>query len=242
MLYVLIGLSALFLILPFIVSEKSAPYLLSGYNMLSKEEQQKVDIKSYFGVFRKFHWVLGSTFLVFGLSLYYFLSSTATVLFLGIYPLAAYIIFFMVTMKFFYGALRTYMWVGMIVISGSAVFVGYLFYNGLNESTLSIQNQTIVIAGNYGERIDESDIGSIQLVNHLPKLSARTNGFSTGDVKKGYFKTIDGETVKLFMHSRQTPVIVIEKKSGKRIFYSLDSDSNQALFQQLSGAFPATIR
>src|SRR5688572_9485016 len=168
MLFVLIGISALFLALPFIVTKKSAPYLLSGYNLLSKEEQQKTDIKSYLVVFRKFHWVLGSTFLVFGLSLYYFLSGTATVLFLGIYPLAAYIIFFMLTLKFFQGALRTYMWVGMIVIFLSMVFVGYLFSDGLDENTLSIHNQTIVIEGNYGEQIAESDIESIQLINDLP--------------------------------------------------------------------------
>lgn len=241
MLIALIAISVLFLAMPFIVTERSAPYLLSGYNMLSRAEQQKVDITSYLVVFKKFHFFLGSSCLGFGLAIYFFAGPTWMMLFFVLFPLAAYFCFLVGTMRFFSGALKTQMWVGIVILALIMIFVGYLFADGLGKNTLLIKGQTIVIEGNYGEAIATSEIASIEWVDQLPKLDSRTNGFSTGDVKKGYFKTAEGERVKLFMHSRHTPAIQIKKKSGERIFYSIDDQTNQTLFQDLAKTFPQVV-
>jgi hypothetical protein len=45
MLYLLVGLSVLFIALSLILNEQNARYLLSGYNTLSREQQDKVDIR-----------------------------------------------------------------------------------------------------------------------------------------------------------------------------------------------------
>ena len=38
----------------FLVNEKNAKYLLSGYNTMSKEEQESFDLKNYLIFFKKF--------------------------------------------------------------------------------------------------------------------------------------------------------------------------------------------
>lgn len=51
MIYVLIATSLIFVALGFLVTEKNAKYLLSGYNTLSKEERKKFDFKKIHSLF-----------------------------------------------------------------------------------------------------------------------------------------------------------------------------------------------
>jgi hypothetical protein len=44
MIYAILGTSLLFVAIGFIVDEKNAKYLLSGYNTMNEEDRQKVDI------------------------------------------------------------------------------------------------------------------------------------------------------------------------------------------------------
>ena len=46
--------SIIFIIITYTITEKNAKYLLSGYNTMSKEEQEKFDLKNYLIFFRKF--------------------------------------------------------------------------------------------------------------------------------------------------------------------------------------------
>ena len=69
MIYVILLLSLVFIGLGFLITNNNASYLLSGYNRLSAEEQQKIDIKPFIQFFRNFHIFLGGSFLVLGLIL-----------------------------------------------------------------------------------------------------------------------------------------------------------------------------
>lgn len=86
-------MSLLFIGVALILTEKNAPYLLSGYNMMSKEEQAKFDLKNYITDFKKFHWFLGISFAIAGLVLTYFGGEHAGLTFVMIYPIVTYIYF-----------------------------------------------------------------------------------------------------------------------------------------------------
>lgn len=62
--HLLLLLSTLFL--AFILAEHNAKCILSGYNTMKPEEREKVDIKGYVRFFRRFHWVLGVSFVLVG--------------------------------------------------------------------------------------------------------------------------------------------------------------------------------
>jgi len=93
MIYVILFLSLLFIAVGYILTEQNAPYLLSGYNTMSKEDQAKFDLESYVPRFRKFHLFLGISFGLIGLALHCFIGENASGIFLGIYPILAYIYF-----------------------------------------------------------------------------------------------------------------------------------------------------
>lgn len=57
----------------------------------------------------------------------------------------------------------------------------------------------IEFAGGYGEQIDITEIRSIELVDQLQKLLSKTDGFALGSINKGYFRTHEGEVIKLIL-------------------------------------------
>ncbi|TGV04488.1 DUF3784 domain-containing protein [Flavivirga rizhaonensis] len=93
MIYIIIGISTLFIIIAYGVTINNAKYLLSGYNTMSKEERAKFDIDNYIPFFKKFHLILGISCFIIGSSLTLIVSQEAGSIFIGTYPIAAYIYF-----------------------------------------------------------------------------------------------------------------------------------------------------
>src|SRR5690606_18293786 len=86
-----IGLA--FIGIGYLLTENNASQLLSGYNTMSKKEQQKLNLKDYIPFFRKFHIFLGSSIIIIGLGLEYFFDGKAAAIFITIYSLIAYLFF-----------------------------------------------------------------------------------------------------------------------------------------------------
>jgi hypothetical protein len=238
MIYIIMGLSLLFMATGFIITEKNAQYLLSGYNMMKQEERQKVDIKAYIAYFSKFHIVLGVSFFLFGITLTYVVSENAGGIFLVVYPILAYIYFLKTSVKYSLGMSTRGSKVGMIVLAVTLLFVLGLLGYGFRENALTIETDSIQISGNYGEALSPSDIHSIELVGQLPDITFKTNGFALGSVKKGYFKTREGEIVKLILNSDHMPAILITKTDGKKVYYSAKNQMNVALLDEMKNTLP----
>lgn len=91
MVFVLVGISLLFVGIGYMVTENNAKYLLAGYNTMSKEQQTTIDIASYIRVFRRFHVFLGTSLGIIGLGCWLLFGEQLTTLFITVYPLAAYL-------------------------------------------------------------------------------------------------------------------------------------------------------
>ena len=71
----------IFFIIAYTINEKNAKYLLSGYNTMSKEEQEKFDLKNFLIFFKKFFINLGIySFLIFILFYSIYDEITATII------------------------------------------------------------------------------------------------------------------------------------------------------------------
>ncbi len=234
MIYILIAISILFIGTGFIVTEKNAKNLLSGYNELSEEEQQKFDLKGYLSFFKKFHIFLGLSFLIGGLVLNLFVSETSGLLFFCIYPILAYTYFVLKSSKFSSKARKQWhkIFSFTILISILGLLI-WIFSDGFIEDKFICKATEIEITGSYGEILPKSEIKSIELIEKLPKIVRKTNGFAAGSVRKGYFKTENGEIVKLILNSKWTPIIVITRNNGGKIYYSTENGKNKELVNKL---------
>ncbi len=238
MIYVIIGLSVLFVAIGFIVTGKNAKYLLSGYNTMNEEDRKKVDIKAYIPYFRNFHIFLGVSFLLLGATLTYFISENAGGIFLAVYPVLAYIYFIATSSKYSKGLSSKWNKVAVIILLGTLIFViGVLGY-GFKDNKLSFDSNNIEFKGSYGETLIQSEIESIGLVSQLPEIILKTNGFALGTIKKGCFKTKNGEIVKLILNSDNKPIILFTKTDGKKIYYSAKDKSNEEVVDEFKKTLP----
>ena len=239
MILVLLGLSLIFVALGYIVTEKNAKNLLSGYNTMSEQERQAFDLKSFIPVFRKFHLLLGISLFVAGTAISSLISNEAAGVFLTVYPLLAYIWFLWKGKKYNKGQNSHINLVGIAVLILALVFVIVILITGFRENKLIITTEEISIEGMYGEKISVSEIETVCLTDSLPSISIRTNGFSLGKFRKGYFKTKNGEKVKLLLNTESKPFIRIVKKTGEKLYFSSGKTSNQIIYMEIKTKLPS---
>src|SRR5690606_40358262 len=170
MLYIIIGIGLLFIAMAFLVTENNSKYLLSGYNTMSEAERKKVDIKSYIPYFKKFHLFLGISFMVISLLLHYAIGEGASGVFIGVYPILAYIYFMRESNKYWQGSSNTWNKIGLYVLIGSLILVIGLLAMGFKENRLVIGTDKMEFQGSYGEMLGWSDIKSVDIINELPRI------------------------------------------------------------------------
>ncbi|ADY55273.1 hypothetical protein Sgly_0930 [Syntrophobotulus glycolicus DSM 8271] len=123
------------------------------------------------------------------------------------------------------------------------IAVGALFYYGEKDPEASILDHRIQIKAMYGLSIDFSEIADISLIEESMSdigIGARTNGYGgIGETLKGNFKSDAlGETL-LFVQSRSSPTIKIERTDKKDIYISFrNSESTEQLYRELMAAIP----
>jgi hypothetical protein len=100
MIFILLAISAVFVAVAFLLTERNARYMLSGYNAMTEEEKSKVDIKKLIPYFRNFHIFLGVSFLVISLLLISYVNLTVGTVFICVYPVVAEIYFVLSVRKF----------------------------------------------------------------------------------------------------------------------------------------------
>ena len=93
MIYLVLGLGILFVGLGYLITEKNADMLLSGYNTMSKEEQEQFPLTEYLERFKGFHLRFGIAFSLIGV-VFYLTNEELMAWHLGITPILAYIYFF----------------------------------------------------------------------------------------------------------------------------------------------------
>jgi len=241
MLYVLIGMSILFVAIGFLVTENNARQLLAGYNTMSEAERAKIDLGTYIPYFRKFHLFLGLSFLIVGLVLYYAVSEMATGVFLAVYPIVAYMYFMWSSNRLTGGQQVRSNRVATIVLAGCLGLVAGILVTSMTESRLLVDDQGIEITGSYGEELAPAEIESVSLTGTVPGIRIKINGFAMGAIHKGYFKTTSGQTVKLILQTQDPPFLLITTKAGEKVYFSGKENAVEAAFQAIRETFPELV-
>ncbi len=238
MILVLLGMSLVFAAIGYIITEKNAKNLLSGYNTMSEEDRQAFDIKSFIPAFRKFHLLLGISLFAVGTAILILIDEVATGIFMTVYPLLAYTWFIWIGKKYDNSQRSKWDRIGIVILGLALIFVIILLAIGLRESKIIVTSEEISIEGIYGETISVSEIETICLTDSLPLISLRTNGFSLGKIQKGYFKTLNREKVKLLLNTESKPFLRIEKKTGEKLYFSSGKIPNQTIYIEILEKMP----
>jgi len=233
MLPVTLLLSVIFGAIGFIVTKDNAPYLLSGYNTMSEQERQAVDITAYLRFFKWFHLVLAVSLLV-GVCLLHLINGNWASQFMTLFPLVAYSYFVVKTATFYKAVAKsawsTNLFVGVLVVASTCVLK--LNTTAYESNRLLLHPRQLEIVGDYGFSLNRQAIYRQRVVNELPPIAYRANGFSGGDYAKGRFKVKGGPSVFLFVNKTKRPYLLLETAKGD-VYYNHDTLNTQTVSDEV---------
>jgi hypothetical protein len=111
---------------------------------------------------------------------------------------------------------RSYI-ISSFVAIGTVGFCGVLFYLGYQDFELKEHQDSFEITGMYGDEWSYSEIQTVELLEEMPEVVLRQNGFGLATMSKGQFKIQSYGNSLLLIHKGSSPYLYIETKS-KKIF------------------------
>jgi hypothetical protein len=240
MICLILGIGFFFFLIGLILTVDNSKYLLSGYNSLNEEERSKIDIKPFVKFFRRFHFFLSFSFSTIGILFYLTIDKLFSELFIVFFPFLAYIFFFAFTSYYNRNTNNKSGLIVSLVLILIVIIISIQLIIDLKIDRMIIQNDYLTLEGNYGEKIDKKDILSYNLLDSLPILSHKLNGFAMGNVKKGIFLTKSNDTVKLIIHSEKQPFIEIERKNNLKVYYNQEASETNKLFNLIENSMKST--
>ena len=232
MIYIALLLSAIFFSVGFIVTKNNARYILSGYNTMPEAKRAAVDLDGYLKFFKRFHIILGISLFV-GTILISLINNNWASMFMTLYPLIAYMYMIIAGNKYNSdkGQKTT-----SYVIGGAALLVAAFVvisqFSDYGTSELLLKDNALEIKGSFGVTLTKQEILGQKLVNELPEISYKSNGFAAGDYAKGSFKLKNGKEVKLYVNKKVSPFILLNTAKGD-IYYNTDEEDNAELYKKI---------
>lgn len=121
----------------------------------------------------------------------------------------------------------------LIVIFSTLAVIIILAFRGSVENKVVLKPQEMDIQGLYGMDILKKDILNIEIVDELPPIKERSNGFAGNNLCKGEFVLEDDSKCKLFIN-RGIPIFVrLTCKDDVLYINTKDSAETQNLYQSI---------
>lgn len=238
--WILVGVAVIVTALGFAVDRFGWYHLISGYNTMSKEQQERVDIKK---VARWIAWMCYGISTIFLLIAFIDLSGWNV-------PLEP---FFVVLMVFIVGMLwRMQRFDGNIydeagrlrpdgkkrlipvLIVSVVLLVGVpaLLFWFSQPTEVTVTDEAIVIEGSYGREVPLDEVEDVTWTT-LPDIARRTNGADTGTRLTGHFRTEAGEDVLLFIDRDVESVIRIDWSEEPIYLNQSSAEATRALYEAI---------
>jgi hypothetical protein len=239
MIYFIMGLGALFIGLGYIINKDNADTLLNGYNRLSKEAQAQFDLDGLLLFHKRFHLLFGTFFIGLGSVLYLLTNEEVGVLFLALAPIIAYIYYIQATKRFWPPSQFKNHKIATIVLCLTFVMLLVLFNSGGKPTSFQLEGQKLSFSGMYGEDLSADDLAYISIVDSIPPIRLKTNGYAVGNHYKGHFKLKGNQKVKLLLENNQIrPYLLLVKKNGQKIYFNSKTITAPQLADRIRTCMP----
>lgn len=114
--------------------------------------------------------------------------------------------------------------------------IGFVIGAGFLDNDLSIDKNSVAVSGPYGIEWPLETIENVQILDSLPEVKLRTNGYSFAGRLKGHFKLENYGGGLLFIHGKHSPYLLIERGKDYLIINSENSEKTRKWYNELSNA------
>lgn len=234
---------AILILLGYLVRYRKMYFLISGYNTMSAEKKQKVDVEQLAKLMGNCLFLMGGLISLGMILISLEQAALGLTAFLLVLPVVTYLL---VSGQKYDGNTRApsgRMKPGVkillgVLIGGLLLAAGlgiYSLIDGNRSLDVEVNDSTVTIKGLYGLTIDRAKITKVSLHDTLPKIRARTNGMAMGSFLKGHFTMDIYGAVRLYIEAKRPPFILIEW-SEKPVIFNLNTvEETRALYERLIG-------
>jgi hypothetical protein len=115
-----------------------------------------------------------------------------------------------------------------------AAWVAWNFYAYTKPPSIELSNFTFRVGtGLHGADLALADIESVTLVDNLPRILRRTNGFSSGGLLRGNFLLEEWGRGELFINRNSPPYLVVRSRDTFLVVNFEGADRTRELYRQL---------
>ncbi|BCI64699.1 DUF3784 domain-containing protein [Coprobacter secundus] len=213
------------------------PCFIAGYNTLSKNEKEKIDI-------RRLSYMMCNSFVIMGAGIiasHCFLRLVGSPMIINflipvfVFPITIYI-FFQIH-KYSHGTYINMLyhrsksvWVVIVVV---LTLCGAVFYS-FRSPSVSLSMKDVTISGSYGQSFPLKTIESVELIDSMPEIRMRTNGFSMMKIRKGHFLLGNDLPAMLYLEEEQGPYVLIMRRSLEPVYINFtDKEKTETLYKTL---------
>ena len=214
------------------------PMMINVWRYASDEERRNIDIKCLQEMCFRAMSVSGVVLMCVG-GVNYFVSGSWSVyaLLLVLFVMSVYMLYAQKRCNHNPMSPKKKLWRVMLFVLTVLLVIG-VFFAGKHENGMELDEGVLRISGMYGEDIALKEIDSLYMSSmvDLPSVEMRTNGYSDGEVLKGYFRLSGWGSCKLLVHDVDGDVIVIVSKDKRYIINRSEQSGTVALYELLCEA------
>ena len=213
-------------------------WLIAGYNTMSKEKKQQVDIEGLGRFMSNSLFLMGGVVAAGGVMSHYKVPGASLAIPLAITAIVVYML--IKAQKFDAGAVNPdgTMKPSTKIILGSVfallAVIAILTFSNTFASEVVVNAESVQVKGMYGIEIKFNDINKISLEESLPTVLRKTNGFSAGGTLKGHFLLQDIGRARLYVNVKSPPFIYIYSADSLIILNQGARQSTEELYQALA--------
>lgn len=237
--YLIIFIGILCIVSGVLVRYFKCYWLIAGYNTMSKEKRKNVDTESLGRLMGNYMFMIGGTFIIGGALISTSFKTIGTILIIApIFILTPYVM--IKSQKYDKNSLKpdgsmkksTKLIIGFTIVFISIIFIFMFVFigYGTREPKVTVENEKVKIGGMYASTIRTDDIVEVVLLDSIPQVLRKDNGFDFGDILRGYFNLESVGKGRLYINNGKPPYVFLRLKKSFVIINYNNSEKTQELY------------
>lgn len=241
--YIIFFAAILCVVLGIMIKYFKCYWLIAGYNTMPEEKRKNVDIESLGRFIGNYMLLLGLLLAIGGVLLYAGYKTLGIILI--VFPqfiLTPYVLIrsqkYDKNLVEADGSMKKSAKVMYRIIVGVIAFVfiitlGMILY-GAKEPNITVTNEKIKIGGMYASVVYMEDIEDTLLLNTIPEVLKKNDGFDFGNILKGQFTLENIGKGKVYINNGKSPYLYLRLKNGYVIINFRNNEKTQELYNEIN--------
>ncbi|MCR2822236.1 DUF3784 domain-containing protein [Lederbergia panacisoli] len=125
-------------------------------------------------------------------------------------------------------------WITGGIMAVTIALIGGLTIAGMGDNEVKVNHESLEISGMYGVKWPVEDIMSVELLDELPEVIMKSNGFASAGQLKGHFQLEEpyGSGL-LFVNGKNSPYLYVATKKDFLILNRKNSEDTINIYESL---------